>query len=102
MPGVYEELGNIQQPELRGEVKRGVTVVCEVGILQALEVVLDDAFEEGEIFEADGSTDADGDVNHSSYGIRIPRINVCLQISMAEVELAPRPEVKAKVLFGSD
>lgn len=43
--------------------KRGVTIVCEVGILQVLGVVLDDAFEEGEIFEADGSTDADGDVN---------------------------------------
>lgn len=43
--------------------ERGVAIVCEVGVLQALGVVLDDAFEEGEVFEVDGSADADGDVD---------------------------------------
>ncbi len=43
--------------------ERGVAVVCEIRVLQALGVVLDDAFEEGEVFEVDGSADADGDVN---------------------------------------
>lgn len=43
--------------------KRGGAIVREVWVLQALGVVLDDAFEEGEILEVDGSTDADGDVN---------------------------------------
>lgn len=58
--------GYIQQPQLRSEVKRGVAIVREVGVLQALGVVLDDAFEEGEVFEVDGSTNADGDVNPAS------------------------------------
>lgn len=43
--------------------ERGVAIVCKVWVLQAPGVVLDDAFEEGEVFELDGSADADGDVN---------------------------------------
>lgn len=45
--------------------ERGVAVVCEVGVLQALGVVLDDAFEEGEVFEADSSAYANGNVDPS-------------------------------------
>ena len=43
--------GYIQEPQLRSEVKRGVTIVRKIWVLQALGVVLDDAFEEGEVFE---------------------------------------------------
>ena len=43
--------------------ERGVAVVGEVWVLQAFGVVLDYAFEEGEVFEVDGAADADGDVN---------------------------------------
>ena len=42
--------------------ERGVALVCEIWVLQALGIVLDDAFEEGEVLETDGSADADGDV----------------------------------------
>lgn len=55
--------GYVRQAQLCGEVKRGGAIVREVWVLQALGVVFDDAFEEGEILEVDGSTDADGDVN---------------------------------------
>ena len=55
--------GYVQKAQLRGEVERGVALVCEIWVLQALGVVLDDAFEEAEILETDGSADADGDVN---------------------------------------
>lgn len=43
--------------------KRGATIVAEVGVLQALGVVLDDALDEGEIVKADGSAEAGGDVD---------------------------------------
>lgn len=43
--------------------QRGVAIVGIVRVPEALGVVLDDAFEEGEVFEVDGSADADGDVN---------------------------------------
>ena len=43
--------------------ERGVAIVCEVWVLQALRVALDDASEKGEVFEVDGSADADGDVS---------------------------------------
>lgn len=55
--------GYIQQIKLCSQVERGVAIVGEVWVLQALGVVLDDAFEEGEVFEVDGSADTDGDVN---------------------------------------
>ena len=55
--------GYVQEAQLRGEVERGVALVCEIWVLQALGVVLDDAFEEGEVLETDGSADAYGDVN---------------------------------------
>ena len=48
---------------MRSEVEGGVALVCEIWVLQALGVVLDDTFEEGEVLETDGSADADGDVN---------------------------------------
>lgn len=43
--------------------KRGVAIVAEIGVLQALRVVFDDAFDEGEVVEMDGSAEADGDVD---------------------------------------
>ena len=43
--------------------ERRVAIVGEVRVLHALGVVLDDAFEEGEVSEVDGSANADGDVN---------------------------------------
>ena len=43
--------------------QRGVAIVGEVGVLQVLGVVLDYAFEEGEVLEVDGSADADGDLS---------------------------------------
>lgn len=43
--------GYIQEPQLRSEVKRGITIVRKVWVLQALGVVFDDAFEKGEVFE---------------------------------------------------
>ena len=63
--------GYVQQAQLRGEVERGVALVCEIWVLQALGVVLDDAFEEGEVLETDGSADADGDVNPRGIFIRV-------------------------------
>lgn len=41
----------------------GVAIVGVVRVPEALGVVRDDAFEEGEVFEVDGAADADGDVN---------------------------------------
>ena len=43
--------------------ERRVAIVGEIRVLHALGVVFDDAFEEGEVSEVDGSADADGDVN---------------------------------------
>ena len=53
----------IQQTQLGSQVQRGVAIIGEVGVLQALGIVLDDTFEEREVVEVDGSADADGDVN---------------------------------------
>ena len=39
--------------------QRGVAAAGEVRVLQARGVVFDDAFEEGEVLEVDGSADAD-------------------------------------------
>ncbi len=55
--------GDLEQAELGGEVKRGVAIIAEVGVLQALGVVLDDALDEGEVVEVDGSAEAGGDVD---------------------------------------
>ena len=55
--------GDVQQPQLRGQMERRVAIVRKVRVLHALGVVFDDAFEEGEVSEVDGSADADGDVN---------------------------------------
>ena len=106
--------GYMHQAQLRGQVQRGVTVVGKVGVLEALRVVLDDAFEEGEVFEVDGSADTDGDVNppiflrielenmlevadsHGCYGKWISRKRVSLQMSMADVKPS---DARAKVLF---
>lgn len=41
----------------------GVAIVGVVRVPEALGVVRDDAFEEGEVFEVDGAADADGDFN---------------------------------------
>lgn len=71
--------GYVQEAQLRGEVERGVALVCEVRVLEVLGVVLDDAFEEGEVLEADGSADADGDVNP---------LGVLVRVGFWEVELA--------------
>ena len=62
--------GYVQQAQLRGEVERGVALVREIWVLQALGVVLDDAFEESEVLETNGSADADRDVNpgRGSFG----------------------------------
>ena len=63
--------GYVQEAQLRGEVERGVALVCEVWVLQVLGVVLDDAFEEGEVLKTDGSADADGDVNPLGFLVRV-------------------------------
>ena len=65
----------MHQVQLCGQVERGVAVVGEVGVLEALGVIFDDAFEEGEVFEVDGSADADGDVNPPS-SLRIELVNM--------------------------
>ena len=62
--------GYVQEAQLRGEVERGVALVCEVWVLEVLGVVLDDALEEGEVLETDGSADADGDVNPLGFLVR--------------------------------
>ena len=67
--------GYVHQAQLRGQVERRVAVVGEVGVLEAPGIVLDDAFEEGEVFEVDGSADADGDVSPPSF-IRIELVNM--------------------------
>ena len=48
--------------------ERRVAIVGEIRVLHALGVVLDDAFEEGEVSEVDGAADADGDVNPVPWG----------------------------------
>ena len=63
MTGIDQELGNVQQSELRGQVERGVAIVCGVGVPELFGVVLDDAGQQGEIFEVDGTTDACGGID---------------------------------------
>ena len=61
--GTYSDF---EQAELGGEMKGGVAIVTEVGALQALGIVLDDALHEGEVVEVDGSAEAGGDVDPGS------------------------------------
>lgn len=51
--------------------QRRVAIVGVVRVPEALGVVPDDAFEEGEVFEVDGAADADGDVDPPGFFIRI-------------------------------
>jgi len=43
--------------------ERSVALVCEVWILKVAGVVLDDALDEGEVVEVDGTAEADRDVD---------------------------------------
>ena len=56
--------GDLEQAELGGEVEGGVAVVGEVGGLEGARVVFDDSFEEEEVVEVDGATEATGGVDH--------------------------------------
>lgn len=62
--GGGDTYGDLEQAELGGEMKGGVAMVAEVGALQALGVVLDNALDEGEVVEVEGSAEAGGDVDH--------------------------------------
>ena len=53
----------LDKPQLCSEVERGIAIICEVGVLQALWVVLDYSFEECKVFQMDSPADAKGDVN---------------------------------------
>lgn len=66
MASVYEELGDIEQAQSCGQMERCVAIVCKVGVLDVLRVVFDDALEEGEVFEVDGTSDAGGDIDPGS------------------------------------
>lgn len=67
MPPTYS---NIQVSELRCEMQGGVAMILDVGVPQIVGVVLDDAFEEGEIAEVDGASDSVGRVNPGGRRIR--------------------------------
>ena len=53
----------LDKPQLCSEVERGIAIVCEVRVLQALWAVLDYSFEECKVFEMDSPADAKGDFN---------------------------------------
>lgn len=61
--GGDEVLDEVEEAELGGEVEGGVAFVGEVGVLQALRVVLDDAFDEDEVVQVGGAAEADADVD---------------------------------------
>ena len=54
---------NFEKIHLGSEVERGIAIVCEVRVLQAIWVVPDDPFEECKVFEMNSTADAKGDVN---------------------------------------
>lgn len=55
--------GNFQQAELSGEVQSGIAIVVEIGGLEFVWVVLDNALEQYEILQLDRSANSNGNVN---------------------------------------
>ncbi len=55
---------NGKKAQLCGHVQGGVALVRKIWVLQDLAVVLDDALDQEEIVEVNGSLEADGGVNH--------------------------------------
>ena len=53
----------LKQAELCGKVERGIGFIGIVRVLEVVGIVLDDAAEEREIVEVDGTADADGDAD---------------------------------------
>lgn len=81
--GAGNRYGDLEQAELGGEMKRGVAIVAEVWVLQALGVVLDDALDEGKVVEVDGSAEAGGDVD-PGWLVRTEQKVLCETIYIAE------------------
>lgn len=61
--GINEECDDFVEAERGGQVQAGVGFVVEVGVVEARGVVLDDALDEDEVVQVDGSAEADADVD---------------------------------------
>ncbi len=70
-----EVLGDLDEVVDRGEVQAGVAFVLEVWVLEEVRVVADDALDEEDVVEEDGSPEASGRFNP---GVRVSDL-LCLE-----------------------